>query len=194
MQQALGDQWEQLPEPLRAHYQSRANVDVGALDIEYPRAMQPWLNLLHRVGALINRDDKAVPTTVEKRMQGSVQYWHRRTQFPDGRTVEFRSHWVHTGGNRIIEYVNPVLGLCMAVHVSEGKLYYEGKYFVLKLGKLRLPIPEWLLLGHTTIEEQGVDDTHFAMDFRLRHPLLGQICRYSGIFRTESLRQAWMAH
>jgi hypothetical protein len=54
--------------------------------------------------------------------------------------------------------------------------------FVAKLGRWLLPIPEWLVLGHTTIVEQAVDDTHFEMDFRLTHPWFGQVFRYAGTF------------
>lgn len=185
MQQALGAQWQQLPAALRAHYQDTANIDVGALDIEYPRLMQPFLNFLRLLGALVNRRGTAIPTTVEKYMEGNIQRWKRTIRFPDGKIIYFKSHWVYVGDDKLIEYVNPVLGLCMAVHVEDGKLFYQGKYYVVKLGKLRLPLPEWLILGHTTIAETALDANHFAMDFRLRHPLFGQIFRYAGKFTTE---------
>ena len=73
----------------------------------------------------------------------------------------------------------------MAVHVKDGKLYYVGRNFVVKFWKMHIPVPEWLLLGHTTIVEQATDDTKFVMDFRMRHPLFGQVYRYSGRFGTE---------
>ena len=72
----------------------------------------------------------------------------------------------------------------MALHVKDSKLYYEGRHYVLRLGRYYLPIPEWLVLGHTTIVEAAVDAQHFVMDFRLQHPLLGQIYRYAGKFKT----------
>jgi hypothetical protein len=70
----------------------------------------------------------------------------------------------------------------MAPHVEDGRLHYRGIRFVAKLGPVLIPIPEWMALGHTTIMEEAIDDTHFAMDFRLTHPLLGQVFRYSGKF------------
>lgn len=185
MQQVLGAQWEQLPAALRAHYQTKSNTDIGVLDIEYSRVMQLYLNVLHLLGALINRCGKGIPTTVEKYMEGQVQRWRRTMHFPDGKTILFKSHWVYAGGNQVIEYVNPFLGLCMAVHAADGNLYYEGRSYIVKLGKLLVPLPEWLVLGHTTIVEMALDTTHFAMDFRLHHPLFGQIYRYAGRFRTE---------
>jgi len=46
MQQALGEQWQDLPASLQAHYQETTNTDIGALDIDYPRAMQAYLSFM----------------------------------------------------------------------------------------------------------------------------------------------------
>lgn len=187
MQQALGAQWQQLPPALQAHYQHGNNADVGALDIDYPAPMQPYLHFLRLLGALVNRRGKAVPTTVEKWMEGDTQRWKRMITFPDGKVVVFKSHWVYAGGNEVIEYVSPFMGLRMAVSVVDGKLHYSGRHLVLKLGRVLIPIPEWLVLGHTTIVETALDEGGFAMDFRLTHPWFGKVFRYAGEFRTESL-------
>lgn len=74
----------------------------------------------------------------------------------------------------------------MVARVEDGRLHYRGVRFVVKLGPLLLSIPEWLVLGHTTIVEEAVDETHFAMDFRLTHPLLGLVFRYAGEFEAAS--------
>jgi hypothetical protein len=185
MQRALGSQWEELPPALQRHYMYNNNVDVGALDISYPGLMQPYLNLLRLLGALINRRGSEIPTTVSKRMEGDTQYWERTISFPDGKVVLFNSRWEYAGDNELIEYVNPVIGLRMAVHVEAQQLHYSGRHFVIRLGSLRLPIPACLVLGHTTILERAVGENAFAMDFRLQHPWFGELFRYAGEFRTE---------
>ncbi|RYE00681.1 MAG: DUF4166 domain-containing protein [Sphingobacteriales bacterium] len=182
MHSALGAAFEQLPAALQAHYKAGPTRESGHLDIEYPRWMQPFLTLLRLVGALVNRAGRQVPTLVEKWDSAQGQQWRRTISFSNGKVVYFNSRWVKGEGNRLIEYVNPLLGLEMAVHVEGGNLYYEGVRFIVKLGALLIPIPEWLLLGHTTIVEEGVDANHFAMDFRLTHPVFGQIFRYAGTF------------
>jgi hypothetical protein len=184
MQQALGDEWHALPKVLQAHYQTQDNIDKGTLSIEYPGWMQLFVNALHLIGALLNRRGHGINTQVVKKMRGEQQYWQRTITFDDGQQVRFNTRWCYAGDNKLIEYVNPVFGLCMSVRVREAKLYYQGEYFVMKLGRLKIPIPEWLLLGHTTIVEQQADDDHFSMDFRLHHPLFGQIYRYAGRFTT----------
>ena len=183
MQIALGDQWQQLPPALQAHYQSNANSDIGEMDIEYPVYMQPYLSLLRLFGALINRRGKNIPTTVEKHMKGDIQYWKRTVHFTQDKIIIFSSFWVHDGSNELIEYVNPFLGLRMSVHIENNELHYEGRNFVVKLGKLLIPIPEWLVLGHTTIRETALNNDEFKMDFKLRHPIFGTIFRYSGKFK-----------
>ena len=183
MQKALGRQWQQLPPVLQAHYQYEKNSDIGYLNIEYPSYMQPYFTLLHRLGALINRRGKKIPTTVEKQMQGDRQYWNRTIQFPDNKSILFKSIWVHDRGNELIEYVNPFIGLRMRVHIENDKLHYEGVNFVLKIRGRLIPIPEWLFLGHTTIIEAQKGDDEFEMDFIVKHPLLGRVFRYSGKFK-----------
>lgn len=183
MQIALGDQWQELPPALKAHYQSNANSDIGQMDIEYPVYMQPYLSLLRLFGALINRRGKNIPTTVEKHMKGDIQYWKRTIRFTQDKIIFFNSFWVHDGSNELIEYVNPFLGLRMSVRLENNELQYEGRHFVVKLGKLLIPIPEWLVLGHTTIIETALNDNEFKMDFKLSHPMFGTVFRYSGKFK-----------
>lgn len=182
MQRALGNDWDRLPPALQAHYQFGRTTDTGHLDIEYPRFMQPYLNFLSAFGALVNRGGRQLSTVVEKNVIGDRQYWRRTITYSDRKAIRFNSSWVFIGSNQLIEFVNPVMGLQMAVHIEDGRLHYRGVRFVVKLGRLLLPVPEWLVLGHTTIVEEAIDETHFVMDFRLTHPLLGQVFRYSGRF------------
>lgn len=185
MQNALGADWDKLPPALQAHYRSGNATDRGSMDIEYPWFMQPYLMLLHLFGALIARRGKQVATVVEKTVIGERQYWRRTMTYSDGEVAHFNTTWVSAGGNNVLEFVNPLLGLQMAVHVEDGRLHYEGVRYVVKLGGLLLTIPEWLVLGHTTIVEEAVDETRFAMDFRLSHPLFGQLFRYAGTFEAQ---------
>ncbi|HEX8961479.1 MAG TPA: DUF4166 domain-containing protein [Rhodocyclaceae bacterium] len=186
MEQALGPDWRLLPPALQAHYRFGTTTDTGHMDVEYPGFMKPYLRLLHFIGALVHRSGRQISTVVEKRVVGERQYWRRTLRYPDGDTIHFNSFWVFAGGNEVIEFVNPVLGLQMAVHVAEGRLHYGGIRFVAKLGRWLLPIPEWLVLGHTTIVEEAIGENRFAMDFRLTHPVLGQVFRYSGEFDAAS--------
>jgi hypothetical protein len=182
MQCALADDWEKLPPALQAHYRFGTTTDIGHMDIEFPRFMQPYLSVLRLLGALVHRRGHQLSTVVEKSVVGHRQNWRRTITYPDRKVVRFNSFWVAAKDHQLIEFVNPIVGLQMAVHVRSGRLHYHGVSYIIKLGALMLPIPEWLVLGHTTIVEEAVDESHFKMDFRLTHPLLGQVFRYSGEF------------
>ncbi len=182
MQRALGNDWGKLPSALQMHYLNGSTTDSGHMDIEYPRFMQPWLNVLRLFGALLNRTGRQVSTVVEKSVIGERQYWRRTISYPDGKVVNFNSFWVSAGDNQLIEFVNPVLGLQMAAYVEDAQLHYRGIKFIVKIGPVLLPVPECLVLGRTSIVEAAVDESHFAMDFRVTHPLFGLVFRYSGEF------------
>jgi len=184
MQNALGNDWEKLSPALQNHYRNDSTIEHGYLNIEYPRFMQPLLHVLRCLGALVNREGHELPTVVARKKMEHRQRWQRTITFPDGKTIRFDSVWELSPENHLVEFVNSILALKMAVHVEGDTLHYAGVNYVVKLGPLQIALPEWLVLGHTTIREKAVDDAHIEMDFRLTHPLFGQVYRYSGIFNT----------
>lgn len=187
MQQVLGKDWDLLPTALKAHHQSSNHQDIGHLTISYPKLMQPYLTLMRWVGVMVNRKAEYVPTQVTKTYQMKLLNWQRTLNFNDGSTMQFNSIWIYEKENIINEYVNRFIALRMAVTVKDHKLYYYGKGILIKIGKLKLTIPEVLLLGNSSIIEEAIDETHFKMDFRLNHPLFGELFCYKGIFITNKL-------
>ncbi len=191
MQNALGEQWNDLPQALKNHYGSNEqgeNYAEGELDIDYPWFMQIPYSVMRLIGALVNRRGQGLKTTVSKIMKGEKQYWHRVISYPEGKQIVFDSVFV-ADKDGFIEYINRFLGLKMHAFVEEGKLCYESRGYVLQLGKVSIPIHEWLALGHASIIEseykQG-DEHSFAMDFRIKHFLLGEVFCYKGIFVTKT--------
>ena len=188
MQQALGDQWDALPKALKAHYEndeSGINIAEGKLSIRFPKFMKLPLTLMRLMGALVNREGEELPTKVERVMQGGQQYWHRSIRFPDGKTIHFKSRFTYEKDrNEFIEYTNTFLGLRMKVRVENNQLIYESNGYVLKLGAIKIPLPEWLALGHALIIETALENRQFIMDFSLKHSLFGEIFVYKGKFKT----------
>jgi len=182
MECALGEDWARLPPALQAHHSRTTAADVGHMDIEFPAAMRPVLRMMAWLGALLGRRAVAVPTQVVRCMAGGRQHWRRTIRFEDGRVYRFDSVWERAGPGRLIEYVNPFLGLEMAPRLDAGRLRYRGVRFVLRLGPARIGIPQWLGPGVTDIVEEALDEHRFAMDFRMTHPWFGQLYRYSGVF------------
>lgn len=182
MQQLLGARaWQQLAPALQAHHAAHGR-DIGQMDIEYPRGMQPVLHLLRLFGVLTNRRAPDLVTEVEKSTHAGQQTWQRTLRYPARPPLYFNSAWHYAAPNQFIEWVNSWLGLQMQVQVIQGELHYHGLGLRLKLGRWQLTLPEWLALGHTTIREWALDEQRFAMDFRLTHPWFGQVFRYAGTF------------
>lgn len=194
MQIALGEQWQQLPPALKAHYnedENGENHSQGLLTIEYPWFMQWPLSFFRLFGALVNRRGVDLTTTVSKINKNGTQYWHREVNYPNGEKIIFDSKVILDRNNYFIEYVNNYLGLKMQAQVQQDKLYYESKGYVLKLGKIKIPIPEWLALGHASIiewQEENSAET-FNMDFRIKHPLFGELFCYKGQFTTNKYKK-----
>lgn len=185
MQIALGEHFNQLPKALQAHYKTGPIIEEGVMDISYPRWMQPILSILYLFGALVNKSGRQVVTRVQRSTDKNGEIWQRQMHYTDGKKMRFNSYWLAGNNNHIIEYINSVLGHEMAVWVEHNKLYYLGKRYIVKLGPVLIPIPQWLLLGVTHIVEEAIDERHYAMDFRLIHPLFGQVFRYAGQFAVE---------
>lgn len=185
MQQALGEAWHRLPPALQAHHLPGSTRDVGQLAVEHPGWVGPVLHLAWALGVRLPRRAPVVDTRVDKTTTGQRQQWRRTLRLPDGRVQRFDSAWVPGRPGRIVEFVNGWLGLEIAPQVVDGRLHYRGTWHVVRIGRHLVGLPEWLLLGHTTIVEEAVDARHFRMDFRLRHPLLGETYRYAGVFRTD---------
>ena len=185
IQQALGSNWDKLPPALQAHYQSGTSTDIGYLNIEYPWFMQPVLSLFRIFGVLVNRTGRNVSTVVNKTNTQKHQHWHRTIRYHNGKKIIFKSYWIASNNNQIIEYVSPFLGLEMKVWVEKDQLHYQGVNYIFKLGNFLLPIPQWLSLGYASIVEEAIDNTQFVMDFRIAHPLFGQVFRYSGKFEAD---------
>lgn len=191
MQNALGEEWQDLPEALKNHYRSNEsgeNHAQGVLDIDYPWFMQWPLSMMRLMGGLPNRHGKGLKTTVSKTMKGDKQNWQRVIHFADGKQIKFNSIFI-ADGDGFIEYVNSFLGLKMTAFVKDKTLYYESRGYVLKLGRLKIPIPEWFALGHASIiesEHSSNDRQTFNMDFKLVHPLFGEVFSYKGRFVTRA--------
>ena len=186
MQRALGADWQRLPPVLQAHYREGSTVETGHLDIEYPARIQPVLRVLGWFGALVHRRGREVETRVERQAVGERLLWRRTMRFADGETLRFDSAWELGAPGRLIEFVNPVLGLEMAPCVVGQSLHYRGVRFVARIGSRLWTIPQWLALGTTRIVEDALDDQRYAMDFRMTHPWFGELFRYSGVFRTDA--------
>jgi hypothetical protein len=55
---------------------------------------------------------------------------------------------------------------------------------LLKIGPIRLPIPDSMLLGRAVISEEALSEDSFLLRFEIVHPLWGKTYSYGGVFKT----------
>ncbi len=188
---ALGDNWQKLPAVIQSHYQlplgqQTQNVVIGDMHIHYPVFVTPIVVITRMMGALIGMKGAGMSARVEKWMsetEPGTLFWKRSIQSPDGKGTVFASRMEHCQGNQLIERVGWGFGLYLNLSVENNRLIYRSDGHLWQAGRLRIPIPDVMFLGHATIIETAVDDSRFELDFRIRHPLFGETYRYGGIFQ-----------
>jgi hypothetical protein len=113
----------------------------------------------------------------------SILHWQRHIQAGDnGKRCVFASRMLWQQDHELIELVGVGFGIRLQLSVEQGKLVYQSRGHLLKLGPLTLPIPDSLLLGHALITEQALSEDTFQLDFKITHPLWGTTYYYGGIF------------
>ena len=91
--------------------------------------------------------------------------------------------WNINKTNELIEFVGGGFGLYLKLTVEDNKLIYRSNGHLWRLGRLTLPIPDALFLGHATITETAISDHEFQLDFQINHPICGNTYAYGGSFQ-----------
>lgn len=189
-QAVLGPQWQALGEVIRRHYflrpysDDRITVSGVMHEVHHnwlARLMMPFARI---AGALVPYRGRDVPIDVhyDCRPDDGNIYWNRVFRFDGRPPFHFRSHMEQTGPGQVIEFVRLGIGLRLRVSAEDGALVFRDAGYVWRLFGLDVPLPVGLLLGRAYVEERPVDAERFSMKMHLRHPLFGEVFRYSGSF------------
>lgn len=130
----------------------------------------------------------AVPVTVDIRSVGSrtaQHLWRRDFRFPNRRRrftsrLEYDERLGH-----VIEAIGPGKALAIAWDMRfepPSTMYLDAAGWVLRLGAMRLRLPEWLLGDGRAVETAPAAGT-IRIDFTVSHPLLGDVFGYVGTFQ-----------
>lgn len=193
LQNTLGDDWHKLPLVIQAHYQLQQgqqthNSVASIMRVNYPFFVRPMLFITRLMGGLIDLKGGNMNARVEKWVADGTPntlFWKRIIQAPDGKRTVFASRMEYQQGNELIEYVGGGFGLRLKLSVENNKLVYRSNGHLWQIGKLKIPIPDVLFLGHATITETAISENQFELDFRINHPLLGETYHYGGEFQLQ---------
>ena len=124
---------------------------------------------------------RAAPVRLIVRHRGLVERWHRT--FGGRSLVTLQSE---APGGLMAERCGP-LEILSGVTVSDGVLLYRHVGLVLRLGRLRIPLPDWLSIqvaGREGPAEPGDDPRpHTQIDVRVTGPTGGLLFAYRGTVR-----------
>jgi hypothetical protein len=186
-QRVLGERFAALSPDLRGYFSSPPDGSVGrgsgVFEVAGSRIrwLAPILRLLGWRRILFADLGHDVPFTVTNIPgPGEGLSSRREFHFPAGdRIVQDTMHVVD---GSLHDFLGRRGGLevRLAVSVVDGGLRMVSDAAWLHLRALRLPLPA-LLSARVTLDERWVDGMQ-RVDVRLRHPLLGEVFRYSGTF------------
>jgi hypothetical protein len=191
IKKALGKKWDRLDDIVKQHYDicpgenTTLNLRGEMSEVYHSNIAKLYLLPGRIFGALVPYRGKNVPTLVRNWTSTNnynAMFWYRTLHFPDRPEVIFQSRMEHLGGNEIVEYVKYGMGMRMALFEEQRALVYKGLGYVLCIGRVKIPIPNWMILGSATIVEKAITDKLLHLDFEIRHPLFGKTFSYSGDF------------
>ncbi|MCF6257608.1 MAG: DUF4166 domain-containing protein [Gammaproteobacteria bacterium] len=191
IKKALGENWEKLADIIKQHYDitpgKPSNMLIkGVMDEVYHSAIAKLFILPGRIfGALVPYKGKNIPTEVRNWTTSDnrkAMFWHRTLAFPGKPPVIFESRMEHIKDDEIIEYVRYGMGIRMRISVKDSALIFNSIGYVWQLGKIKIPIPTWAILGNAEIIEKAISDDQFFIDFQITHPLFGRTFAYSGVY------------
>ncbi len=192
IKKALGDNWEKLANVIKRHYDitpgKSSNMLInGVMDEVYHSSIAKLFILPGRIfGALVPYKGNNIPTEVRNWTtsdNNKAMFWYRTLTFPGKPPVIFESRMEHIKDDEIIEYVRYGMGIRMKVSVKDSALIFNSIGYVWKLGRIKIPIPTWAILGNAAIIEKAISDDQFFIDFQIIHPLFGRTFAYSGVYR-----------
>ncbi len=123
------------------------------------------------------------------------QSWQRTFRFPNGTVRRFNAVISYeVKHDRLIESSGPagmVKVLSSIQFPSVDRMETIARSLKLGLWRLQIPLPRWLA-GSGDVVEEAKDDDSMYVTLTLRHPLLGPIFGYKGLFHIA--RQPRPAH
>ena len=186
-QRVLGGDFERLAPELRAYFSAPPADSVGRGHGVYEvagssrRWLAPLFALLAWRRILFPELGRDVPFTVTNIPgPGDGLSSRREFHFPARDRVMQDTMLVVDG--RLHDFLGRRGGLevRLGLTVTDGSLRMLSDRAWLHLRGLRLPLPA-LLSARVVLDERWVDG-HQRVDVRMRHPLLGEIFRYTGTF------------
>jgi hypothetical protein len=186
------EEWGRLPLAVWRRFSKRLAgggtiVYVGEVDDSFHSRIGWWLAQLARLigGPLPTGSETGVPlvVTVTEDAASGGQVWTRICARKRGFPQVIHSAKRFAGPTGLEEYVGFGISMALRLSVEREALVFRSTGYFVGLGRLRLPLPEWLAPGALTVTHADLGDAAFRFTLTVVHPRYGEIVRQSAIFR-----------
>lgn len=191
-QQLLGEKaWQRLHPDIQNRFcVNNASCPVvyqGVMHTVYSSKMGKLLAQLCRIigTPLALYDGVDIPTEVKVYPNPELggMCWDRFYQFPSRKVNRVKStKCIHPGGG-LVEMVGYGFGMHLKISEQESALCFESTQFFWALRAFKVPIPDWLSPGKTTVKQKALNDGEFQFSLTVKHSLFGRVFYQVGTFR-----------
>jgi hypothetical protein len=186
--------WDLLPCAIRRRFSKRlaggaTAIYVGMIDsMRVSPSGRLLAQALRLVGAPLPLHlDTNVPSivSVTEDLATGGQIWTRLYARRGGFPQIIQSSKRFTGPTGLEEYIGRGITMALVPKATATALIFKSAGYSIRLGRLRLAIPQWLMPGHVTVTHEEVTPEIFRFTLELRHAFFGVLLRQSGLFHEE---------
>jgi hypothetical protein len=87
------------------------------------------------------------------------------------------------GPTGLEEYVGYGISMALTISVVDAAMCFSSAGYSFQLGRLRLPLPQWLTPGDLTVTHRDLGQGRFRFTLDLVHPRFGRLIHQSAVFR-----------
>jgi hypothetical protein len=189
------EDWGRLPVAIWRRFSKRLAdgktvVYVGEVEEAGFSPIGWWIAQITRVigGPLPTGSDTGVPmiVTVTEDAASGGQIWTRICARREGFPQVIHSAKRFAGPTGLEEYVGFGVSMGLRISVEHEALCFRSTGYSLQLGRLRLPLPEWLTPGDIKVTHSDLGGGTFRFTLDVVHPRFGMLVRQSAVFREAS--------
>ena len=186
------EEWGRLPLAIWRRFSKRLAdgktvVYVGEIDEAAFSRIGWWLAQVARVigGPLPTAAETEVPmiVAVTEDAASGGQIWTRICARRHGFPQVIHSSKRFAGPTGLEEYVGYGVSMALRISVEHEALLFRSVGYAVQMGRLRLPLPEWLTPGDLTVTHADLGGGAFRFSLEIVHPRFGPLIRQSAVFR-----------
>jgi hypothetical protein len=189
------EDWGRLPLAIWRRFSKRLAdgetiIYVGEVDEASLSRIGWWITQAARLigGPLPTSAERSVPLIVAVTEDASTggQIWTRICSRRNGFPQVIHSSKRFEGPTGLEEYVGYGVSMALRIAVENEALLFRSAGYYVRLGRLRLRLPEWLTPGDLAVSHADLGCGAFRFTLEIVHPRFGMLVRQSAVFQEAS--------